>query len=1332
MTRKLLSILIAVLMLVSVVPMGALANAADEQPERAVLSEIRITGYTEPEWGDNIAENRAKITLENASQYNFSCGWFTGSGSSMTELGVDEDDNYINDAVFDQAGEIYLLIMIQPASGNTWADPETVVNNITINGSTDLIDPDNYYAGWYENQNGWIVCTTAVKMAEPIDGELIQGYSFETQAEFDAWTNIAKGEGSGWEWYYDESSTYYSYEGHGSIRGRSYLSGTGDLNADDWFISPAIEVPENGFMTFWTTNWLSSYPDNLQVFVGETNDPDEMTAVTEVFKPGTKYEMKTVDLSDYAGKTVYVAFNHTGNGQYFLHVDLVQFWKGNAPDDPIPEDPTDKVITEVRLTGYVEPAAGEAVNCGIQAAEGANYYVPVDTETGDPRVIWYYSYEEDGMWSDYEEYGGTIYGENDRYRAYIEVVPAEGYSFAPIDQLKVYINDSEELVADKSFLGALQIITAYVQTGENDDPGQNDPNEIKEVKIVGFTLPEFEGTPDNKLQIGGVAYVDVTKAEWRTAEGVAVANFNVEGKYYQYIELTPIYDQFYFAEDVAVTINGNADFVASAVAEDGVLIVKTIEFQVGEEGGDADQYIISEIRLNGLVVPVWGEAPAANLTVPADANYTVQYPGWGMWDGVMNDDGTIGTDHLGVMEDGDVFERDDVYFFMYAYVFPASGYQFADEVTVYYNDEAVAVTPIKSYYNADQGCYVAFSSLYQVEDPNLDEPEDKVITEVNVINFKVPVWGETADTSGFSVPEGAHYTVAYDFTFWKYYGNGSGYPEYFNDATVYYYLQVAVTPEDGYTFADGCEFLLNGDASYVDASYNSYNASYNVYYTLSIDFTVEKPEGEEEQVIDTIEIIGYQDPVWGAAADVSGYTVPDDAHYYIDFNRTYWVAYDAANWDSYIAEYFDDEAIEYYLTCAIYPEDGYAFADDVTVLLGGSSDSYDDYYSGYNASYGYFRVYSIEFTVEDPNAITSIEINYVDPAWNATAADSEPTLPEDANYSIYEYAWVYEEGSDYGELADEDVFDNELARYYLYIAIMADEGLGFSSARTVVYINGEEYMIDPEYGGYYPDYGIYVVYTLYYTVVDPATLIAEFNFETDPEADGWKFVDKDNDHTSDLNWYWEVMGEDYSPMSGYQGRGLLTSASYVNGDGAYAPDNWAISPAIKGALYMSFYVSGQDANYAEEHFAVYAGTTARPDQMTEMLAETEATGEYIRYEIDLTDFAGQTIYIAFRHFNCEDMFRLNIDHVVLTKPIVWGDADMDCKVTAADSLLIMRYVQEIITEDDLDIRYLDVNADGKIDFVDALLVLRKAMDIYTDPFPAELPPEDDPEDPAEP
>ena len=78
---------------------------------------------------------------------------------------------------------------------------------------------------------------------------------------------------------------------------------------------------------------------------------------------------------------------------------------------------------------------------------------------------------------------------------------------------------------------------------------------------------------------------------------------------------------------------------------------------------------------------------------------------------------------------------------------------------------------------------------------------------------------------------------------------------------------------------------------------------------------------------------------------------------------------------------------------------------------------------------------------------------------------------------------------------------------------------------------------------------------------------------------------------------------------------------------------------------MSVWLRGQDPSWAAEHFAIYLSTTGTSvsDFTVTLVPETEATGEYVEYTADLSEYAGQEGYIAIRHFNVTDMFRLNVD-----------------------------------------------------------------------------------------
>ena len=145
-------------------------------------------------------------------------------------------------------------------------------------------------------------------------------------------------------------------------------------------------------------------------------------------------------------------------------------------------------------------------------------------------------------------------------------------------------------------------------------------------------------------------------------------------------------------------------------------------------------------------------------------------------------------------------------------------------------------------------------------------------------------------------------------------------------------------------------------------------------------------------------------------------------------------------------------------------------------------------------------------------------------------------------------------------------------------------------------------------------------------------------FETGSLPAGWTTVDSDGDGN---NWY---------VTSGvvHAGDGCVTSASWVNNT-VLTPDNWLITPAVElfGVDTLSFWVAGQDPNYAAEHFSVYLSTTgtAISDFTTTLLYDQVSTPTMTQYTVDLSPYSGQTVYIAFRHHNVTDMFRLNLDDV---------------------------------------------------------------------------------------
>ena len=79
---------------------------------------------------------------------------------------------------------------------------------------------------------------------------------------------------------------------------------------------------------------------------------------------------------------------------------------------------------------------------------------------------------------------------------------------------------------------------------------------------------------------------------------------------------------------------------------------------------------------------------------------------------------------------------------------------------------------------------------------------------------------------------------------------------------------------------------------------------------------------------------------------------------------------------------------------------------------------------------------------------------------------------------------------------------------------------------------------------------------------------------------------------------------------------------------------------------------GQDPGWAGEVFAIYVSTTGTEvADFSELIGETTATGVMTEYTADLSTYAGQSGYIAIRHFNVTDMFRLNLDDFRVIPPV---------------------------------------------------------------------------------
>ena len=145
----------------------------------------------------------------------------------------------------------------------------------------------------------------------------------------------------------------------------------------------------------------------------------------------------------------------------------------------------------------------------------------------------------------------------------------------------------------------------------------------------------------------------------------------------------------------------------------------------------------------------------------------------------------------------------------------------------------------------------------------------------------------------------------------------------------------------------------------------------------------------------------------------------------------------------------------------------------------------------------------------------------------------------------------------------------------------------------------------------------------------------------------WTTIDSDGDG---YEWHlWDPNSLGYDPGDGVQLHGTMcaTSASYQGT--ALTPDNWLISPQVTIDGPLSFWAGGQDPSYAAEVFAVYVcvGDPSDLNNFVKISEDITAESPIKQYTFDLADYQGQEGYVAFRHYGVTDMFRLNIDDIMI-------------------------------------------------------------------------------------
>lgn len=168
----------------------------------------------------------------------------------------------------------------------------------------------------------------------------------------------------------------------------------------------------------------------------------------------------------------------------------------------------------------------------------------------------------------------------------------------------------------------------------------------------------------------------------------------------------------------------------------------------------------------------------------------------------------------------------------------------------------------------------------------------------------------------------------------------------------------------------------------------------------------------------------------------------------------------------------------------------------------------------------------------------------------------------------------------------------------------------------------------------------------------PVVLEGAESFEADTLPGCWTTYNEDGDVFG-----WFLNGDSIA----FDGARMMQSNSFVSGIGGLTPDNYLVSPPLTVSEGDSLYyvVSALTNFFPNEFYSVEVAINGNePEDFEEVFSETLSSTEWGGRSVDLSEFAGEIIYIAFRHHNSFDQSALLIDAVALPGEIIENCQDV--------------------------------------------------------------------------
>ncbi len=195
------------------------------------------------------------------------------------------------------------------------------------------------------------------------------------------WSTV-NGSVDGMPWFvYDGAGLTGVVPHGGNYFASSWSWNSGAMHANAWLISPKFVLPNtsDSLIFSWYEMTNAGYPDSYSVKISTTtDDTNAFTVIRPYAVAAGSWTMQTIDLSDYAGQSVYIAFHHVDYDENYLLIDDISLTLGAAP---ITRDSMQvNVAVNDPTMGTTIPAPGvhyfyEGDTCSVIAVPNSGYHL---------------------------------------------------------------------------------------------------------------------------------------------------------------------------------------------------------------------------------------------------------------------------------------------------------------------------------------------------------------------------------------------------------------------------------------------------------------------------------------------------------------------------------------------------------------------------------------------------------------------------------------------------------------------------------------------------------------------------------------------------------------------------------------------------------------------------------------------------------------------------------------------------------------------------------------------------------------------------------------------